>query len=103
EPRELATVAAAPTTHILDVRNANELANGTLAGALHIPLAELEGQLQRLDPSHRYLVHCAGGYRSMMAASLLQRAGYGQVANVLGGMSRIKADAPALVHQPVLA
>jgi rhodanese-related sulfurtransferase len=59
---------------VLDVRRTDEYDAGHLTGALNIPLHQL---LLRLDeiPDGKVWVHCASGYRSGVAASLLQRAG----------------------------
>jgi hydroxyacylglutathione hydrolase len=60
---------------VLDVRRAPERARGAIAGSLHVPLHELPGRLRELP--HRPLwVHCQGGYRASIAASLLQAAGH---------------------------
>jgi len=59
---------------VLDVRRDDEWTAGHLPGALHIPLPELERRLAEL-PSGPIWVHCAGGYRASLAASLLDRGG----------------------------
>ena len=60
---------------VLDVRRALERARGSITGSLHVPLHELPGRLR--DLPHRPLwVHCQGGYRASIAASLLQAAGH---------------------------
>jgi hydroxyacylglutathione hydrolase len=60
---------------VLDVRRASERARGRINGSLHVPLHELPGRLH--DLPHRPLwVHCQGGYRASIAASLLQAAGH---------------------------
>lgn len=60
---------------VLDVRRAPERAGGHITGSLHIPLHELHGRLR--DLPHRPLwVHCQGGYRAAIAASLLHAAGH---------------------------
>jgi hydroxyacylglutathione hydrolase len=60
---------------VLDVRRASEWARGHIAGSVHVPLHELPGRLR--DLPHRPLwVHCQGGYRASIAASLLQAAGH---------------------------
>jgi hydroxyacylglutathione hydrolase len=60
---------------VLDVRRASERARGSIAGSLHVPLHELPARLR--DLPHRPLwVHCQGGYRASIAASLLQAAGH---------------------------
>ena len=69
-----AELADKPRLAVLDVRLAGERADGHVDGSFHVPLPEL---LQRLDqlPDVPLAVHCASGYRSSIAASLLDRAG----------------------------
>jgi hydroxyacylglutathione hydrolase len=59
---------------VLDVRRAPERAGGYLTGSLHVPLHELPARLREL-PDRPLWVHCQGGYRASIAASLLQAAG----------------------------
>lgn len=59
---------------VLDVRRLDEWAESRIDGAVHIPLHELEARLAEL-PDGEVWVHCATGYRSSIAASLLDRAG----------------------------
>ncbi|GAB3843276.1 rhodanese-like domain-containing protein [Micromonospora andamanensis] len=70
---------------VLDVRNAGERDNGAIDGSLHIPLAELPRRLDEVPNDRPVVVHCAGGYRSSVAASLLRAAGRTDVADLLGG------------------
>ena len=60
---------------VLDVRRARERAGGHLTGSLHVPLHELPDHLHDLPDRHLW-VHCQGGYRASIAASLLQAAGH---------------------------
>ncbi len=76
--------------NVLDVRKFTEAELGHIPSATVIPLAELEKNINTLDPSETYYVHCAGGYRSMVAASILQAHGFKNVINVLGGWNKIK-------------
>lgn len=94
---ELERIFDAATTKVLDVRRTNEYKGGHLPNAINIPLRDLEKNLHQLEPKERYFVHCAGGYRSMIAASILARNGYNKVVNVNGGMEAI-----AKTHLPVL-
>jgi glyoxylase-like metal-dependent hydrolase (beta-lactamase superfamily II) len=72
---EVAAMAAdADDLTILDVRQDGEWAAGHIASAMHIPLHELDARIDEV-PSGRVAVHCASGYRSSIAASLLARAG----------------------------
>ncbi len=73
-----------PNLHVLDVRRQGEWDAGHIAEADWYPLDRFKAALPKLDNQTPTAVHCKGGYRSMIAASLLQRAGY-NVINVLGG------------------
>ncbi|HSE52803.1 MAG TPA: rhodanese-like domain-containing protein [Gemmatimonadales bacterium] len=70
---------------VLDVRGRNEWDAGHIPGAVHIPLAELPDRLSELPQDQPVAVHCQGGGRSAIAASLLQAAGLRDVSNVTGG------------------
>ena len=70
---------------VLDVRNAGEREQGAVQGSLHIPLAELTRRLDEVPADRPVVVHCAGGYRSSVAASLLRNAGRADVSDLLGG------------------
>lgn len=72
---------------VLDVRNAGELITGTVPGALNIPLAELPRRIGEIPAGRPVVVHCAGGYRSSVAASLLRAAGRDDVSDLLGGFT----------------
>lgn len=74
---------------LVDIRNVGELVNGTVEGARHIPLAELPKRFGELDPRRPVLLHCAGGYRSSVAASWLRNHGFADVSDVLGGYNAI--------------
>ncbi|MBF5028896.1 MULTISPECIES: MBL fold metallo-hydrolase [unclassified Micromonospora] len=73
------------TPVVLDVRNAGEREQGAVQGSLHIPLAELTRRLDEVPADRPVVVHCAGGYRSSVAASLLRNAGHADVSDLLGG------------------
>lgn len=72
---------------IVDVRRPNEWKGGHIPVAMHIPLNHLVEQVGRLDPQKRTAAICAGGYRSTMATSILERQGFKHITNVIGGMS----------------
>lgn len=69
---------------VLDVRRQGEWDAGHIADANWYPLDRFKAALPSLERGATIAVHCKGGYRSMIAASLLQRAGY-HVINVIGG------------------
>jgi hydroxyacylglutathione hydrolase len=70
---------------IVDVRNPGEVAAGTIANAIPIPVGQLPARLGELNPAIPTVVYCAGGYRSSVAASLLRRNGFADVSDILGG------------------
>lgn len=70
---------------IVDVRNPGEVKLGMIDGARHLPVAELRKRLDELDPAVPTVVYCAGGYRSILASSLLRSAGFTDVSDLLGG------------------
>src|SRR5579864_3084961 len=70
---------------VLDVRREPEWHAGHIEGAQWFPLDNFKISAPELDPSSPVAVHCQGGYRSMIACSLLQRAGIENVMNVAGG------------------
>jgi glyoxylase-like metal-dependent hydrolase (beta-lactamase superfamily II)/rhodanese-related sulfurtransferase len=70
---------------IVDVRNPGEVAAGTIANAIAIPVGQLPARLGELDPTKPTVVYCAGGYRSSVAASLLRQNGFTDVSDILGG------------------
>jgi hydroxyacylglutathione hydrolase len=70
---------------LLDVRTPHEWDEGHLPGARYRFLGELPKKLEDLDRDRPVIVYCASGYRSSLAASLLQAAGFGKVHNVPGG------------------
>jgi glyoxylase-like metal-dependent hydrolase (beta-lactamase superfamily II)/rhodanese-related sulfurtransferase len=82
----------------LDVRTEGEVVSNRIRNALHIPLNLLQNQLTKLDTSRKYLVYCAGGYRSMIAASILKAKGFNQIVNVRGGITQVKKDTPLLIE-----
>ena len=70
---------------VLDVRDQGEWDEGHIKGAIHIPYYFLEQRLQKLDNTHPLAVTCASGQRSSLACSILQRHGFTQLFNVVGG------------------
>ena len=74
---------------VVDVRNEGEFKLGFVSGAQNIPVVQLPDRLIELDASRPTVVYCAGGYRSSIASSLLKRAGFVDVSDVLGGFESI--------------
>ncbi|MFD2420345.1 MBL fold metallo-hydrolase [Amycolatopsis pigmentata] len=70
---------------VVDVRNAAEREEGGIEGSLHIPLAQLLDRIGEIPAERPVVLHCAGGLRSSIAASLLRHAGRDDVSDLLGG------------------
>jgi hydroxyacylglutathione hydrolase len=70
----------------IDVRAPGERAQKRIAGSLSIPLNHLVENLAKIPKDRSLLVYCAGGYRSSIAASLLQRGGFNNVSEIAGGI-----------------
>ena len=75
----------------LDVRAPGERAEGHIGGSVGIPLTHLVERIGELPRDRPILVYCAGGYRSSIAASLLQRHGLTDVSEIAGGMTAWQA------------
>ena len=72
---------------MVDVRAPGERQQKRIAGSVGIPLNHLGERLSELPADRPLLVYCAGGYRSSIAASLLQRHGFTQVSEIAGGIA----------------
>ena len=87
---------------VLDVRREREWEDGHIEGASWWPLDNFKVAPPEIDRSVPIAVHCKGGYRSMIACSLLQRAGFQNVVNVVGGFDAWQeAKLPVAAEKPV--
>ena len=86
---------------LVDVRTEDEHEQGSIPGALHVPVDELRGRLDEL-PHGPVVVHCAVGLRGHTAARILSQAGWSDVRNLDGGYrtwhAGIRSRVPALTH-----
>ena len=76
--------------HIVDVRKASEYNSQHICGAELAPLSNLDKQHDKLIKSNENFVHCGGGYRSVIACSLLKKQGINNVINIEGGFDAIQ-------------
>ena len=93
EPDELAMdIPHDPKLEVIDVRKPGEFEAGHVKGAVNIPLDTLTDTaiVASIEDDNNLYIHCAGGYRSVIAASLLKRQGYHNLRNVLGGYGKMK-------------
>lgn len=81
---------AASEYAVLDVRRRAEFVTGHVPGAINIPLTELSRRIEEVQGEKPVAVICAGGYRSAMAVSFLERAGKRRVSDVTGGTAAWK-------------
>jgi glyoxylase-like metal-dependent hydrolase (beta-lactamase superfamily II)/rhodanese-related sulfurtransferase len=84
-------LASAAPPQLLDVRAPGEHQAKSIPGSVHIPLTHLAERVAELSRDRAVLVHCAGGYRSSVAASLLQRHGFTDVSEIAGGLAAWEA------------
>jgi rhodanese-related sulfurtransferase len=87
---KFAEIYAAEPIQISDVRKCSEYDNGHVVNALNFPLDFIAENTNKYDKDEKYYVHCAGGYRSVIAASILKSRGYHNLVNVEGGYAAIK-------------
>ncbi|EDL64223.1 rhodanese-like domain-containing protein [Bacillus sp. SG-1] len=71
--------------NLIDVREDDEVAEGKIPGAVHIPLGSVESRMNELDKSKEYVMVCRSGGRSGRACQLLESQGF-EVINMNGGM-----------------
>ena len=74
------------SAQFVDVRRPDEVAQGTIEGALNIPIEELADRVGELDPQRRTVLLCRSGNRSTQAGEFLAAAGFVDVINLAGGM-----------------
>lgn len=83
-----------PNLVVVDVRRETEYADGHVKDAQNIPLNEMTdvAAIAGFEDTQNLYVHCAGGYRSVIASSILKRQGIHNLRNVLGGWGKIKEE-----------
>lgn len=86
---ELATRLKKGNITVLDVRNNNEYLSEHLVDADNFPLDYINDNINQLDKNKTYHIHCAGGYRSMIASSILKARGFDNLIEVAGGYKAI--------------
>ena len=90
-----------PKLVVVDVRRETEFADGHIKGAVNIPLQEMTdpASMANLEEDQNLYVHCAGGYRSVIAASLLKRQGIHNLRNVVGGWNKIREQEKVVIEK----
>lgn len=75
--------------HLLDVRRKSEYDTEHLVGAENFPLDFINHHMAELDKEKKYYIHCAGGYRSVIACSILKARGFHELVNIKGGFKEL--------------
>ena len=92
---EFASRMKSAPLHVVDVRKDGEWESSRVKGAHHASLQYLNENLSAVSKDSTSYIHCAGGYRSMIAASILKARGYHDIVEVRGGFNAIKGtDVP---------
>jgi len=94
-------LASAQPPLAIDVRAPGERQQKSIAGSVGIPLNHLSEKLATLPKDRTLLVYCAGGYRSSIAASLLQGSGFASVGEIAGGIAAWEAAKLAVVSAQI--
>lgn len=88
---------------VLDVRKPGEWSTSHLKDAEFVPLADMPDNLESLDKQKKYIVHCAGGYRSMTAVSIMKIHGFKNLMNVYGGFGAMQTAGMEVVTEELVA
>jgi len=81
--------------NVIDVRKPEEFATGHIKGAENLPLDNINDLMEEFPKDEMVYIHCAGGYRSMIASSILKSRGFEDVVNIEGGYGEVaKTDVP---------
>jgi hydroxyacylglutathione hydrolase len=97
---EFATLYEMDSQHInlLDARRKSEFESEHLVGAENFPLDFINHNMAQLDRNKRYYIHCAGGYRSVIMASILKSRGYDKLVNIQGGYKALSQTGLKKTH-----
>jgi hydroxyacylglutathione hydrolase len=87
---------------VLDVRKPGEWNVSHLKDAQFLPLGDFPKNLEGLDKSKPYIVHCAGGYRSMTAISILKSKGFNNLINIYGGFGAMQQTGLEVVTEEMV-
>ena len=88
-PQQFADNVQIGTDKVVDIRKETEYAAEHVAEAFNRPLSNINDWVKDINPEEHFFIHCAGGYRSMIASSILQARGYRNFTEVAGGFKAI--------------
>ena len=94
-PKELEKKYSSEKLVIIDVRKKSEFQSEHIIDAINVPLNQINKHLAKFPKDKPFVLHCAGGYRSMIAASILKQRGWDNFTDVIGGFKEIvETDIP---------
>lgn len=99
EPKDLKNEMEKNPGIVLDVRNLSEFRDEHIKGSHNMPLNTILEHYTAIQKNVRYYIVCAGGYRSMIASSILASKGINNIVNINGGMGLVKETAKDLVTE----
>jgi rhodanese-related sulfurtransferase len=83
---------------LIDVRSYQEVKKEKVMGSINIPLHQILDIAEHFDKKANYVLYCQGGYRSMIACSILQSMGFRNIINIKGGINLIKETDPEILE-----
>jgi len=86
---EFSELYKADDIKVIDVRKPAEYESGHISGAENLPLDNINDLMEEFPKNETLYIHCAGGYRSMVAASILKSRGFDDVVNIQGGFGEV--------------
>jgi glyoxylase-like metal-dependent hydrolase (beta-lactamase superfamily II)/rhodanese-related sulfurtransferase len=87
---ELEKIYASEKPLVIDVRKKSEFESEHIIDAINIPLNQINQQLADFPKDKSFILHCAGGYRSIIAASILKQRGWDDFVDLIGGFTEVK-------------
>lgn len=85
-------LATGKSITVVDIRTVKEFENGHIEGGLNVPLHQLSQRLSEIPREGQVVIHCQGGYRSSIGTSLLQREGFENLLDLVGGFQAWNAS-----------
>ena len=87
---------------IIDVRNNSEFEKAHLINSQFLPLGEFSNNFHKYDFNKKQYIHCQGGYRSMIACSLIKRKGFDNIIDIQGGFAAISKNTSLEINSELL-
>lgn len=101
-PHDFSNLYDTEKLNVLDVRKASEYESQHIEGAINFPLDFINRNMSSINKDTQYYLHCQGGYRSLIATSILKSRGFHNIINIQGGFSEIKKSCIKVTayHEP---